>query len=181
MKNNRRSKWLPPILAPLFILSGCGMAVQRGKLPLRTSVDTQVDFGAPNRRLYRTAHSVNPKRYGMSKSRRPFLQRGVASWYGKPFHRKKTASGEVYDMYEMTAAHRDLPLSTYAEVTNLRNGHKVLVRVNDRGPFHPDRVIDLSYAAALELGIVTKGTGLVEVREIGNQPQRGQPPWLRRG
>ncbi|MGH8578912.1 MAG: septal ring lytic transglycosylase RlpA family protein [Gammaproteobacteria bacterium] len=113
------------------------MAVQRGKLPLRTLVDTQVDFGAPS--LYRISRSVNPKRYGISKSRRPFLQRGVASWYGRPFHRKKTASGEVYDMYEMTAAHRDLPLSTYVEITNLRNDHKVLVRVNDRGPFHPDR------------------------------------------
>ncbi|MGH8658036.1 MAG: septal ring lytic transglycosylase RlpA family protein [Gammaproteobacteria bacterium] len=143
------------------------MAAQRGKLPLRTLVDTQRDFGAF--RLYRTANSLNPKRYGISTSRRPFLQRGVASWYGRPFHRKKTASGEVYDMYEMTAAHRDLPLSSYAEITNLRNGHKVLVRVNDRGPFHPDRVIELSYAAALELGILAKGTGLVEVRAIGNR------------
>ncbi|MGH6634778.1 MAG: septal ring lytic transglycosylase RlpA family protein [Gammaproteobacteria bacterium] len=157
------------------------MAVHPGKLPLRTPVDTQVDFGAPS--LYRTAHSVNPKRYGISKSGRPFLQRGVASWYGRPFHRGKTASGEIYDMYEMTAAHRVLPLRSYAEVTNLRNGHKVLVRVDDRGPFHPDRVIDLSYAAALELGIVAKGTCLVEVRAIGNRyrEKRVQPSWLRRG
>lgn len=181
MKNNRRAKWLPPLLAPLFILSGCGKITQRGKLPLQTRAHSEVNFNVPG--LYRTAHPLGLNRYGISESAHSFLQRGIASWYGRPFHRKRTASGEFYDMYEMTAAHRDLPLRSYVEVTNLRNGHKVLVKVNDRGPFHPDRIIDLSYAAALELGIVAKGTGLVEVRAIGNRLRRKrvQPSWLRKG
>ena len=97
---------------------------------------------------------------------RPFVQRGVGSWYGKKFHGQKTASGEIYDMYKMTAAHPTLPLPSYARVTNLRNGRQVIVRVNDRGPFHSARIIDLSYTAALKLDIVRGGSAELEVERL---------------
>lgn len=95
-----------------------------------------------------------------------YAERGIASWYGKKFHGRRTSSGETYDMYAMTAAHRSLPLPTYVRVTNLKNSSTVIVKVNDRGPFHDNRIIDLSYTAAVKLGIVRTGTGLVEVRVI---------------
>lgn len=94
---------------------------------------------------------------------RPFRQRGLASWYGRQFHGSRTSTGERYDMFAMTAAHPTLPLPSYARVTHVRTGASVVVRVNDRGPFKPDRVIDLSYAAAVRLGIAAAGTGEVEV------------------
>src|SRR5690606_1206077 len=93
-------------------------------------------------------------------------ERGKASWYGKKFHGYHTSNGEIYDMYGMTAAHKTLPLPTYAKVTNLKNGKSIIVRINDRGPFHDDRVIDLSYAAASKLGILENGTADVEVHAI---------------
>ncbi len=94
---------------------------------------------------------------------RPFRQRGFASWYGKQFHGNRTASGEKYDMLGMTAAHPTLPIPSYVRVTHVKNGASVILRVNDRGPFKHDRVIDLSYAAAVKLGIAVAGTGEVEV------------------
>lgn len=97
---------------------------------------------------------------------RPFKQRGVGSWYGKKFHGQKTSSGEPYDMYKMTAAHPTLPIPSYARVTNLSNGKQVVVRVNDRGPFHSGRIIDLSYTAALKLGYLGKGSSELEVERI---------------
>ena len=97
---------------------------------------------------------------------RPFVQRGIGSWYGKKFHGQRTASGEIYDMYKMTAAHPTLPIPSYARVTNLRNGKKVIVRVNDRGPFHSSRIIDLSYTAALKLGYVQNGSSELEVERL---------------
>jgi rare lipoprotein A len=96
----------------------------------------------------------------------PFRQRGLASWYGRRFHGQKTASGEPYDMYAMTAAHPTLPIPSYARVTNLANGRAVVVRVNDRGPFHSSRIIDLSYAAAYKLGFIEAGSARVEVEAI---------------
>ncbi len=95
-----------------------------------------------------------------------YKMRGIASWYGKRFHGKKTSSGELYDMYAMTAAHTVLPLPSYAKVTNLANGRSVVVRINDRGPFKKDRIIDLSYAAAYKLGLIARGSGLVEVEAV---------------
>lgn len=92
--------------------------------------------------------------------------KGIASWYGKQFHGKRTASGEVYDMYGMSAAHPTLPIPSYARVTSLTSGKSVIVRVNDRGPFHSKRIIDLSYTAAHKLGIVQGGRGMVEVTAI---------------
>ncbi|MGH8741877.1 MAG: septal ring lytic transglycosylase RlpA family protein [Burkholderiales bacterium] len=96
----------------------------------------------------------------------PFRQRGLASWYGKRFHGQKTASGETYDMYAMTAAHPTLPIPSYARVTHVGNGRSVVVRVNDRGPFHPGRIIDLSYAAASKLGYIQAGSAQVEVESL---------------
>ena len=96
----------------------------------------------------------------------PFRQRGVASWYGRRFHGQKTASGETYDMYAMTAAHPTLPIPSYVRVTNVANGRSVVVRVNDRGPFHAGRVIDLSYAAAHRLGFVQAGSAQVELESV---------------
>ncbi len=107
----------------------------------------------------------------------PFHQRGLASWYGRKFQGQKTASGEPYDMFKMTAAHKTLPIPSYAKVTNLANGKSVVVRVNDRGPFHSSRIIDLSYAAASRIGIAAKGSGMVEVERIFEPPvAQAAPP-----
>ena len=95
-----------------------------------------------------------------------YKQRGVASWYGKRYHGQKTSSGEIYDMYALSAAHTVLPLPSYARVTNVANGKSVVVRVNDRGPFHEDRLIDLSYAAAHRIGIIGQGSAVVEVEAV---------------
>jgi rare lipoprotein A len=104
----------------------------------------------------------------------PYQERGVATWYGKRYHGQKTSSGEVYDMYALSAAHTLLPLPSYARVTNVANGKSVVVRVNDRGPFHQDRLIDLSYAAAHRIGIIGQGSAMVEVEAI--IPGSGEAP-----
>jgi len=103
-----------------------------------------------------------------------YLKQGIASWYGSEFHGKKTASGEIYDMYAMTAAHNTLPISSYARVTNLENQRSVIVRINDRGPFHGNRVMDLSYAAAKKLDIHQTGTGAVEIKAIAPEQALAQ-------
>lgn len=116
-----------------------------------------------------------------------FRQKGVASWYGKPFHGKKTSSGDSFDMYAMTAAHPSLPIPSYVRVTNLANGRSAVVRINDRGPFHPGRIIDLSYAAAYKLGYTDNGHANVEVALMLPegvamvQPNRRVPPIRHRG
>ena len=112
------------------------------------------------------SYVVFGKRYYVMESGKGYVEKGIASWYGTKFHGKRTSSGETYDMYAMTAAHKNLPLPTYVKVTNLNNGKYVVVKVNDRGPFHENRIIDLSYTAAIKLDIVKKGTGLVEVEVI---------------
>ena len=111
-------------------------------------------------------YEVFGKRYYPVDSADGFSEKGIASWYGKKFHGQRTSSGEVYDMYEMTAAHKTLPIPVYVEVSNLDNGRKAIVRVNDRGPFHEGRVIDLSYAAATKLGVAATGTANVSIRVI---------------
>ncbi len=112
------------------------------------------------------SYVVDNKRYHVLTESKRYKERGVASWYGTKFHGKKTSTGEPYNMMAMTAAHKTLPLPTYVEVTNLKNGRKIIVRVNDRGPFLDNRIIDLSYVAAAKLEIAEKGTGIVEVRAI---------------
>jgi rare lipoprotein A len=111
-------------------------------------------------------YDVFGKRYYVLSSGVGYLERGVASWYGPGFHKVRTSSGEPYDMYGMTAAHRTLPLPAYVKVTNLQNGRSVVVRVNDRGPFVGNRIIDLSYTAAAKLDMLRNGTAMVEIRTI---------------
>lgn len=106
------------------------------------------------------------KTYTPQLDEQPAKQRGRGSWYGKKFHGQRTSSGELYDMYKMTAAHPTLPIPSYARVTNLSNGRSVVVRVNDRGPFHSSRIIDLSYTAALKLGYIGHGSAELEVQRI---------------
>lgn len=107
------------------------------------------------------------ERYYVLPTSEGYQQRGLASWYGRDFHGKPTSGGEPYDMHAMTAAHKTLPIPTWVEVRNLTNGKRVIVRVNDRGPFVDDRIIDMSYRAAQELEMVRDGTALVEVRALG--------------
>lgn len=111
-------------------------------------------------------YAVFGQTYHVLASASDYQEVGIASWYGTKFHGRATSSGEPYDMYKLTAAHRTLPLPTWAEVRHLENGRSIIVRINDRGPFHPDRIIDLSWAAAVLLGIDQAGTGPVEVTAI---------------
>jgi rare lipoprotein A len=120
----------------------------------------------PLNRFANRPYTVFGRDYVPATSLRPYKERGIASWYGRKFHGEKTSTGEVYDMYAMTAAHPTLPLPSYARVTSVATGRSVVVRVNDRGPFLQNRVIDLSYAAATRLGIAQKGSGEVEVEAI---------------
>jgi rare lipoprotein A len=121
-------------------------------------------------------YEVFGKRYTVMPSSAGYSERGVASWYGRKFHGNLTSSREPYDMYEMTAAHKSLPLPTYVRVRNLQNNKSVVVRVNDRGPFVHNRIIDLSYAAAMKLDMIRDGTGLVEVTAISFDPPSGDRP-----
>ena len=122
------------------------------------------------------SYEVRGKRYYVLPTATGYEERGFASWYGTMFHGKRTSSGETYDMYQMTAAHKTLPIPCYVQVTNLDNNKQIVVKVNDRGPFHEGRIIDLSYAAAKKLGITAKGTGKVEVRTVttGHMPLNTQ-------
>lgn len=112
------------------------------------------------------SYAVSGRTYRVLTSSGGYKTRGIASWYGTKFHSKRTSSGDDYDMYAMTAAHKTLPLPTYVRVRNLSNGRVAIVKVNDRGPFHDDRVIDLSYAAATKLGLMPKGTAPVEIEAL---------------
>lgn len=111
----------------------------------------------------KSPYEVNGVSYEILQDASQYRERGLASWYGLKFHGHKTSNGEIYDLYQATAAHKSLPIPSYAKVTNLGNGRSIVVRVNDRGPFHPDRVIDLSYAAAVKLGYMENGTAEVDV------------------
>ena len=118
-------------------------------------------------------YEVFGKKYHVLPSSNGYHEKGIASWYGSKFHGRRTSSGEPYDMHLATAAHKSLPLPTYAEVTNLDNGRKVIVKINDRGPFKDDRLIDMSYGAALRLDMTGTGTARVDVRVIdvsGEEP-----------
>lgn len=161
------------LMAAMVLLAGCaGPMIQ----PSDSAPRTQVDVGAipdavPRPEPYSRygnpeRYEVNGKSYTTLTSSKGHVERGIASWYGTKFHGRRTSSGEPYNLYEMTAAHKTLPLPTYAQVTNLDNGRSVIVKINDRGPFHDDRIIDLSYVAAMKLDIVKTGTGRVELRAI---------------
>ena len=156
------------------LLASCGVWQQREATPVRAAAAPRVlaasvaseTVGALSRYGNPEFYDVLGKRYVPLKSARGFRERGIASWYGPDFHGELTSTRESYDMYQMTAAHKLLPLPTWVEVTNLKNGRKVKLRVNDRGPFKDNRVIDLSYAAALALDVVNPGTAFVDVRAI---------------
>ena len=120
----------------------------------------------PRARTGNRDYTVLGKKYRVLDDHSGYVEEGLASYYGKKFHGRRTSSQEVYDMYAFTAAHKTLPLPSFARVTNLDNGKSVVVRVNDRGPFHPGRVIDLSYAAAVKLGYREKGTARVRVEAL---------------
>lgn len=114
----------------------------------------------------RSPYSVLGKTYQVLPTEEGYRERGVASWYGEKFHGHKTSNGEVFDMYQVSAAHKSLPIPSFLQVTNLDNNRSIVVRVNDRGPFHGDRIVDLSYAAALKLGYADRGTARVELEAI---------------
>jgi rare lipoprotein A len=118
----------------------------------------------------KSPYQVLGKTYEILSSNKNYIEEGVSSWYGLKFHGELTSNGEVYDMYALSAAHKTLPIPTYLRVTNLANGKKIIVRVNDRGPFHGDRLIDLSYAAAIKLGFQKQGTTKVKLEAINTAP-----------
>ena len=159
--------------ALLAFVAGCATAPRDGAPPDRAAARTPPPPDAVPRREPRSKYGngpfyeVNGQRYEVMASSSGYRERGVASWYGEKFHGRPTSSQEPYDMHAMTAAHKTLPLPTYVEVRNLANGRSVVVRVNDRGPFVDNRIIDLSYAAARKLDMIRDGTGLVEVTALG--------------
>jgi len=171
----------------VFSLTACGSL--SGRSGFFTSKDSaprhNVDIASiPNAvpRIEAKSRYGNPasyvvfnKRYFVMADSKDYKARGVASWYGTKFHGKKTSSGEPYDMFAMTAAHRTLPLPTYIQVTNLSNQRQVIVKVNDRGPFSNDRILDLSYAAASKLGVLASGTALVDIKAIDPRQKHTAP------
>ena len=143
------------VLSAVLALTGCG-----GKKP-----PVAPDGGKT--KASQRPYTVMGKRYEPLKSHIGFTQEGIASWYGKDFHGKKTSNGETYDMHAMTAAHKTLPLGVFVKVRNKENGEETIVRVNDRGPFVKNRIIDLSYSAAKKLGVDVKGTAPVRIDALG--------------
>lgn len=176
-----------PLLIGALLIHGCTQAprvidemdIQDGAGEL---VDTRLIANAvPKMEPVTRAGNSNPytvlgETYHLLPTARGYKRVGTASWYGSKFHGRKTANGEVYDMYAMTAAHRTLPIPAYARVTNLSNQRVIVVRINDRGPFHASRIIDLSYAAALKLGFADHGTAEVEIEVITPTSTRVEAP-----
>ncbi len=146
------------ILCLGMLMSACGGK----KPPSQTPPSDGVKLKASQK-----PYTVLGKRYEPLRTHAGFSQEGIASWYGKDFHGKKTSNGEVYDMHAMTAAHKTLPLGVFVKVRNKENGQEAVVRVNDRGPFVKNRIIDLSYTAAKKLGVDMKGTAPVRIEALG--------------
>ncbi|EEX93055.1 putative rare lipoprotein A [Vibrio orientalis CIP 102891 = ATCC 33934] len=166
---------LPTLLASL-VLAGCSSSPSK-----RYSIDDDIapdtpisvdhiEDATPQYEPYslggNSNYTLRGESYTIIKDPNGFKQEGQASWYGKKFHGHLTSNGEIYDMYSMTAAHKELPIPSYVKVTNKDNGKTTVVRVNDRGPFHPGRIIDLSYAAALKLDVIRTGTANVAIEVI---------------
>jgi rare lipoprotein A len=154
-------RFLPAgLLVSLALMQGC------------VSTPTEPSTRTPAPPLEPGTYMVFGEVYRTQDESRGYLEIGVASWYGKKFHGRLTSNGEIYDMYALSAAHKTLPLPTFVKVTNLDNGRKVVIRINDRGPFHDDRLIDLSFAAAQELGFADKGIApvVVEALDVMNYP-----------
>ncbi len=163
----------------LSILSGCAGLDYAHRVPdtedgapltvpydLRNLPDPVPVREPPSRYGNPPTYEVFGKTYSTLESAAGYRAEGFASWYGRKFHGRRTSSGEPFDMFKLTAAHRSLPIPTYVRVTNLENGRQTLVRVNDRGPFHADRILDLSYAAAVKLGFSEKGTARIRMEVV---------------
>jgi rare lipoprotein A len=151
-----------------IVFAGCASSGPPARTTPATAADGALADPPRSRRGNPPFYDVFGKRYYVLATADGYRERGVASWYGRDFHGLSTSSGERYDMHALTAAHTRLPIPTWVEVTNLENGKRVVVRVNDRGPFVDDRIIDLSYAAATELDMIRNGTARVEVRALGS-------------
>lgn len=181
MKKNTALKL---IALPLFILGLNACSLHSGRyqqkndshpdrLPLASELDDATPrFEPHSRQGNKSQYTVLGKQYRVMPSAENFTQTGEASWYGKKFHGHLTSNGEIYNMYSMSAAHKNLPLPTYVKVTNLANNKSVIVRVNDRGPFHQSRIIDLSYSAAYKLDMLKTGTATVKLEAITQFPYR---------
>jgi len=159
----------------LTLLSACSSNTSRyqhendskpTRLPSGAELSNAIPRDEPHSRGGNKDYQVRGKHYKVLPSAEGFKEIGTASWYGKKFHGHLTSNGEIYDMYGMSAAHKNLPLPTYLKVTNLKNNKSVIVRVNDRGPFHQKRIIDLSYSAAYQLDMLKTGTANVEIESI---------------
>lgn len=171
--SNKLSKVLLLIgfLIVLNLLNGCSMSKKEDGPPTFPKdlskvkeavpkVEPKSKYGNPS------SYTVFGKKYYPIDSNKNFIETGIASWYGTKFHGRRTSSGEEYDMYAMTGAHKTLPLPTYAKVTNLDNNKSIIIKINDRGPFHDNRILDLSYAAAAKLGVLAKGTANIKLSAI---------------
>jgi len=164
------------VLMAVLVVAGCSSTPERGayykddgpgaRVPDLASIPDAVPRREPLSKWANRPYERFGKRYVPLTRVDTFEQRGIASWYGRRFHGGSTSSGETYDMYKMTAAHPILPIPSFARVTNLSNGRTVVVRINDRGPFHSNRIIDLSYAAAYKLGYVAAGSTRVLVEQV---------------
>lgn len=171
------------LVMTVFVLAGCSSTpdhssrytIARDRAPagdfdVSGLEDARPRYEAPRSAGNKSPYTVWGKSYRVLDTNEGYVQRGIASWYGEKFHGHKTSNGETFNMYAMSAAHKSLRIPGYARVTNLDNGRSVIVRVNDRGPFHGDRLIDLSYAAAKKLGYLGSGTARVEVAAINVRP-----------
>ncbi|MGK0441752.1 MAG: rare lipoprotein A [Pseudohongiellaceae bacterium] len=152
-------------------MSACGLWESKDSAPPINLKPTQILDAVPKNEPITKAGNRSPykvlgKTYHLLPSVKGYVEEGIGSWYGTKFHGRSTSNGEVYSLYKATAAHKTLPIPCFVKVTNLENGKQIIVRVNDRGPFHEGRIIDLSYAAAIKLGYADKGTARVRVEAI---------------
>ncbi len=170
----RTSELLTFILFVVLLLAGCSTTSHpptkdgppKHPINIHAIQDAQPKFEPYSKYGNPPSYVVFNRRYYTQKSAVAHKETGIASWYGSKFHGRRTSSGEIFNMYTMTAAHKTLPLPTYARVTNLENKRSIIVKINDRGPFHDHRIIDLSYAAAAKLGFADKGTARVQLETI---------------
>lgn len=166
-----RSAPVPPSSTPAPVANAGRYAIEQDRAPSRPLDPSQIREVVPvpvNRTMAgnRSPYTVNGRTYRVMATEEGFQQTGLASWYGEKFHGFRTSNGEVFDMYQVSAAHVSLPIPSFVRVTNLENQRSIIVRVNDRGPFHNDRILDLSYAAAWKLGFADKGTALVHIEAV---------------
>ena len=171
------------LIAAITLLTACGHSGRykdaHDSIPTRLPTPSELKNALPRAEPYSRGGNKNYRvrgvNYQVLTSAQGFEQIGIASWYGKKFHGHLTSNGEIYDMYAMSAAHKNLPLPTYVKVTNLSNNKSVIVRVNDRGPFHQGRVIDLSYSAAYKLDMLQTGTAEVKISAINTFANKTTP------